>query len=160
LASTHFVLADHYRSDPGRLPEAEKGLRQALEQYEKLSADFPDVPGYRISVAECRQRLASGFLFQGRLPEAGGGLKGTLSLAERLAEQHPTDRTVRMTLALGSKDWGETLRRTARPQEAKKALRRAEAVLEKLLAEFPQESWFRLEQGATRQMLVALLARD
>jgi tetratricopeptide (TPR) repeat protein len=160
LASTHFLLADHQRWGPGRLPEAEKGFRQALELYERLSADFPDVPGYHITIADCRERLASVILRQERLPEAEQGLKEALALAEQLERKYPTDRTVRMTLAMGSKDWGETLRRTARPREAEKALRRAEAVLEKLLADFPQDAWFRLERGVTCQMLVALLARD
>src|SRR5262249_58936523 len=102
-AFTHFMLADHYRwAPPGRLADAEKGFRQALEQYEKLSADFPDVPGYRISVADCRERLAAVFLFQGRLREAEQGFKEALALAEPLAEQHPANPTVPMTPATGS----------------------------------------------------------
>ncbi len=160
LAFTQFLLAGHYRCGPGRLPDAEKGFRLALELYENLSAKFPDVPGYRISIADCREQLASVFLSQGRLPEAEQGLKEALSLVEGLEKQHPADRAVRMTLAMGSKDWGETLRRTGRPREAEPAFRRAEAILEKLLADFPQDSWFRLERGVTCQMLVALLARD
>src|SRR5262249_811298 len=49
---------------------------------------------------------------------------------------------------------------TARPGGAEKAFRRAEAILENLLTDFPQDTWFRLERGITCQMLVALLARD
>src|SRR5262249_46228117 len=36
----------------------------------------------------------------------------------------------------------------------------AEAILDNLVADFPQESWYRLEWGVTCQMLVALLACD
>jgi tetratricopeptide (TPR) repeat protein len=160
LAAIHFWLADYYRRVPGRQKDAEKAFGQALEQYEELSAGFPDVPGYRISSAECRERLASVLLFQGRLQEAEQGFKEAVALAERLEEQHPADRTVRMTLAMASRSWGETLRRMGRPQEVEKPFRRAEAILDKLVAEFPQESWYRVELGVTCQMLVALLARD
>jgi tetratricopeptide (TPR) repeat protein len=118
------------------------------------------VPGYRISSADCRERLASVFLFEGRLQEAEQALKEVLALAERLAEQHPADRTVRMTLAMASRNWGETLRRMARPQEVEKAFRRAEAILDKLVTDVPQDTWYRLEWGVTCQMLVSLLARD
>jgi serine/threonine protein kinase len=160
LAVTYFWLADYSRWVPGRLEGSEKAFRQALEQYEKLSADFPEVPAYRISSADCRERLASVLLFQGRLQEAEQALKETLALAERLAEQHPADCTVRMTLAMGSRHWGETLKRMGRPQEVEKLVRRAEAILDKMVADFPQDSWYRLEWGVTCQMLVALLARD
>jgi tetratricopeptide (TPR) repeat protein len=160
LAYSYYSLADYDRYDPGRLEDSAKAFRQALEQYEKLSADFPDVPAYRISSADCRERLASVLLFQGRLQEAEQGFKQAVALAERLAEQHPADRNVRMTLAMGSRHWGETLRRLARPREVEKPFRRAEAILDKLVAEGPQESWWRTEWGVTCQMLVALLARD
>ena len=105
LALAYFSLADYSRWAPGRLKGSEKAFRQALEQYEKLSADFPDVPAYRISSADCRERLASVLLFQGRLQEAEQGFTEAVALAERLAEQHPADRTVRMTLAMGSRHW-------------------------------------------------------
>jgi serine/threonine-protein kinase len=160
LAVSYFSLADYYRWASGRQKDAEKAFRQSLEQYEKLSADFPDVPAYRISRADCRERLASVLLFQGRLQEAEQGFNETVALVERLAEQHPVDRTVRMTLAMGSRHWGETLWRLSRPQEVEKSFRRAEAILDKLVADFPQESWYQIEWGVTCQMLVALLARD
>jgi len=48
----------------------------------------------------------------------------------------------------------------AQTQEAEKAFRRSEAILEKLVADFPHHSWDRVEWGVTCQMLVALLARD
>src|SRR5262249_13578320 len=75
LAYTHFLLADYYRWAPGRLEDSEKAFGQALEEYEKLSTDFPDAPGHRISIAECRERRASVLLFQGRLPEAEEAFK-------------------------------------------------------------------------------------
>jgi serine/threonine protein kinase/tetratricopeptide (TPR) repeat protein len=160
LAVIHFSLADYYRWAAGRQKDAEKAFRQALAQYEKLSADFPDVAGYRISSADCRERLASVLLFQGRLQEAEQGFKEAVALAEGLAEQHPADGTVRMTLAMGSRHWGETLARLARPQEAEKALRRAEAILDKLVADFPRQAWYQIECGVTCRMLVGLLGRD
>lgn len=160
LAFAQFSLADHYRWAPGRLVDAEKVFRQAVEQYEKMSADFPDVPGYRITIADGRERLASVLLFQGRLQEADQGFKEALALAERLAKEHPADPTVRMPLAMGSRHWAETLRGMAQTAEAEKALRRSEAILEKLAADFPHESWYQLELGVTCQMLAALLARD
>jgi tetratricopeptide (TPR) repeat protein len=61
---------------------------------------------------------------------------------------------------MASRHWGETLRRMARPQQVEKAFRRAETTLEKLVADFPQESWHRIEWGVTCQMLTALLAGD
>jgi serine/threonine protein kinase/tetratricopeptide (TPR) repeat protein len=160
LAVAYFALADYCRWAPGRLEGSEMAFRQALEQYEKLSAEFPAVALYRVSSADCRERLASVLLFQGRLREAEQGFKEAVALAERLAEQHPADRTVQMTLAMGSRHWGETLRRLARPREVEKPFRRAETILAKLVADFPHESWYRIELGVTCQMLVALLARD
>jgi serine/threonine protein kinase/tetratricopeptide (TPR) repeat protein len=160
LAGAYFLLADCCRWATGRLEGSEKAFRQALEQYAKLSTDFPDVPGYRISTADCRERLASVLLFQERLQEAEQGFKEAVALAEKLAEQHPADRTVRMTLAMGSRHWGEALKRLSRPHEVEAPFRRAEGILGKLVADFPQDSWYRVELGVTCQMLVALLARD
>jgi serine/threonine protein kinase/tetratricopeptide (TPR) repeat protein len=160
VAGAYFLLADHYRWAAGRLEVSEKAFRQALEQYEKLSVDFPDVPGYRISTADCRERLASVLLFRGRLQEAEQGFREAVALAEKLAEQHPADHRVRMTLAMGSRHWGETLKRLSRPDEVERPFRRAEAILDKLAADVPQKSWYRVELGVTCQMLVALLARD
>jgi tetratricopeptide (TPR) repeat protein len=65
-----------------------------------------------------------------------------------------------MTLAMGSRHWGETLRRMARPQDVEKTFGRAEAILGKLVADYPQVNWYRIEWGVTCQMLVDLLARD
>ena len=45
----------------------------------------------------------------------------------------------------------------ARSQEVEKPFRRAEAILDKLVADFPQVSWYRIEWGVTCQMLLALL---
>jgi tetratricopeptide (TPR) repeat protein len=156
LAYSYFALADYERWDLGRLEDSAKAFRQALEQYEKLSADFPEVPAYPISSADCRERLASVSLFQ----EAEQGFKEAAALGECLAEQHPADRNIRMTLAMGSRHWGETLKRLARPRKVEKSFRRAEAIFDKLVAECPQESWCRTEWGVTCQMLAALLARD
>jgi tetratricopeptide (TPR) repeat protein len=118
------------------------------------------VPAYRITIADCRERLASVLLFQGRLQEADQAFKEALALAERLAEEHPADPTVWMTLAMGSRHRGETLRHMARPQEAEELFRHSVAILEKLVADFPHESWYRLELGLTCQMLVTVSARD
>jgi tetratricopeptide (TPR) repeat protein len=160
LASTLFALADYYRWAPGRLKYAEKTFRQALEQYEKLAADFPNVPAYRITLADCGERLGSVLLFQGSLQEAEQVLTEALALAERLAASHPADLTNRTTLALASRHRGEALRRLGRTKEAEKPFRRALAIQEKMVADFPDQAGCRMELGFTCQDFVVLLARD
>ena len=160
LARARFDFADYYRWMSDHVAEAETLFRQALREYQGLSADFQQEPAYRIASADCRERLGSVLLFLSRADEAAKELTQAVERATELAAQHPADRTVRMTLAMASRHWGEAARGAAPPADIAKAFRRAERVLETLVADVPDNGWYGIEWCVTCRMLAGLLARD
>src|SRR5262249_19689886 len=63
---------------------AERSYRRALELWERLTADFPNVPKYRDELAATHNKLGRLLKDTGRLPEAERSHRRALELHERL----------------------------------------------------------------------------
>jgi serine/threonine protein kinase len=76
------VLAAH-----GRRPEAEKAYRRAIASAEKCADQFPDVPGYRLSLAQYSAKLAALLAQSGKRDEAAVYRRSARKLFEKLAAE-------------------------------------------------------------------------
>jgi tetratricopeptide (TPR) repeat protein len=118
--------------------EAEEALREALQVFEKLAADFPTVPGYRKSLGASHFGLVILLHKTGRPKEVEDALRQALPIFEKLAADFPSVAEHRKCLAVNYNALGELLMsRAGQRKEADEALRQALQVYEKLVVDFP-----------------------
>jgi tetratricopeptide (TPR) repeat protein len=68
---------------------AEKAHRQALQLYERLVAEHPQVPQYRQELAGTHNNLDVLLQITGRVAEAEKAFRQALQLREQLVAEHP-----------------------------------------------------------------------
>src|SRR5207248_1533054 len=73
----------------GRPAAAEAECRAALAVQDKLTADFPAVPGYRRDLANCHNNLGYVFHGQRKWAAAEAEYRAALAVRERLAADFP-----------------------------------------------------------------------
>jgi tetratricopeptide (TPR) repeat protein len=142
----------------GRAREAEDSYARAVEKLERLTAEFPDVPGYRFE-------LAKTYALADARPDADSGavalaaqrLERALSLLERLCLEAPGSDEYGIALARVEVKLGALRVRAGRPEEAESCYRRAIARLERVGPRSPTPNQSRLELAAARRALAALL---
>jgi tetratricopeptide (TPR) repeat protein len=88
LAMTHNNLGNLLQAT-GRVAEAEKAYRQALQLRERLVAEHPQVPQYRQELATTHNNLGVLLQATGRVAEAEKAYRQALQLREQLVAEHP-----------------------------------------------------------------------
>jgi tetratricopeptide (TPR) repeat protein len=116
----------------GQPQKAAEAYRKALAGLEKLVAEFPASAAYRGQKAGTHRAL--GAVLHNEPVEAEKHLREALKLMRELPGS-PLDQV------LGS--LGNLLRDTGRPREAEEAYRKALALAEKPVADFPATPWYR-----------------
>jgi serine/threonine protein kinase len=126
--------------------EAEKALRESVTLLEKLVADFPSDPDYRVILAENSLTLGDELLFHfGRSEEAAPILRRVLVLCEKLAAEHPEIPAHRRRLARLRISLGSVQARSSGTRAAEEEYRSALALADKLAEEFPKDGYCYLQ---------------
>jgi tetratricopeptide (TPR) repeat protein len=153
-------FADRQRS--GRQAKsAERAYGHALSRFEKLVADFPNVPDYRQELGACHFGLA--FRLAGmkdRDKDAEAAYRQAIDVYEQLTTAVPTNQDNQGTLADCHNNLGSILARRGESEAAEKALRQAIAIKEKLVAEVPAKPGYRRELARSLDNLGNLLAAN
>jgi tetratricopeptide (TPR) repeat protein len=142
----------------GRPAEAVQAYRQAIAIWEKLAADFPDVPEYRHMLA--RGYLNSGSCLQGmgRLAEAENRYRNALPLWEKLTADQPSVSEYQECLAALRHSLAGLLIRTGRWAEAVQSLRQELTLLESLAQKEPRNPMYQRLLIGLQNSLAWLLA--
>jgi tetratricopeptide (TPR) repeat protein/serine/threonine protein kinase len=150
----HFVVAytrlAGLLSSSGRNAEGEIVLRRGLQVLVTLAADYPDVPGYRADLGRAYGDLA-GFLREkvGKPGEAEKLYIVAREILEQLAAESPADGDIRYVLSWCHRGLALMLRDSNRFQEAEVTFRKALAVQEPLVLDFPAVPAYRAEFAGT-----------
>jgi serine/threonine protein kinase/Flp pilus assembly protein TadD len=141
----------------GRKAEAAAAYDLARDGFEKLAADFPAVPLYRLNLAIGHNNLGLLLNDLGKGSEAKQQYRQALALLEKLAADFPAVPEYRQTLAESHYNLGILLRDMGKWAEAEQQYRQALALQEKLAADFPAVPLYRLELANSRSNRGALL---
>jgi tetratricopeptide (TPR) repeat protein len=109
----------------GRLPEAERELREALELAERALASNPEDTNFRSEPAGIHSYLGDVLIQEGREADAEDHLRSSIRLHESLMKDFPETPIYRAALCGVSGTLGESLRAMGRLPEAEGCLRRA-----------------------------------
>jgi tetratricopeptide (TPR) repeat protein len=130
----------------GRLPDAERELREALALAEQSLAAEPDRDEFRYRVVHIKQYLAIALRKLGKLAESEQQLRQSIPLGEKLVEDFSDTPDCRRRLALTYFGLSDTLRDMGRLREAEDVLRRGLSEQEKFFSASPHGS------GASRSI--------
>jgi tetratricopeptide (TPR) repeat protein len=133
----------------GENDDAEAGYRRAIEQYEKLAAEFKGEVRYRAELARCNFDLAFLLNDQGRRPEAEAAYRRAIELHEKLSADFPDEPAYRRELADDYINLGALLRDRQKLAEAEKAFREAVTLGEKVADEVPDFLQYRINLAAS-----------
>jgi tetratricopeptide (TPR) repeat protein len=128
--------------------EAEAAYRQALALQERLTADFPAVPAYRLELASSYNSLGVLLRDLRKWAAAESACRQALALRERLAADFPAMPLYRQELASSHNNLGMLLAALGKRAEAEAAYRQALALRERLAAEFPTVPDYAVGLGA------------
>ncbi len=143
----------------GRMPEAERSFRRAIEIHDELERERQSTA----TIMRARARLLLNFgnvlHRNGRLDEAIRNFQRAISICERLMAVAPASPHDRAQLAIGLSDLGFVRFAQGETAEAERNVRRAVDFWQSLADEFPEipDHRKRLESGLTR--LAIILAR-
>jgi tetratricopeptide (TPR) repeat protein len=110
---------------------------RALEAYERLSAEHPDVEGYRDAQAEVLLSTGVNHRSAGRTDEALHWLGRSLALSERLAADRPVVVRYRNRVGVLQNQLSIAYTRLGRPVESLRSAGRALETFERLTGEHP-----------------------
>ncbi len=137
LATSYYDLG-HMLIAMGRHEEAETDLRRALDDREKLVADFPKHPVNRQKLAESHRMLGAFLNDLGEHEKSKAALAQALEIQEKLAAEFPEELTYAASLAISLNDLGNIhLRPFEEFDKAEVNYRKAIDCQEKLVATFP-----------------------
>jgi hypothetical protein len=109
----------------GLLREAEEAYRYAIGIREKLVADCPAVPSYRLQLASDYSGLASFAAEADQYNEAAAVYRKAVGVLEQLVEELPQAPVYRLQLEDNYRQLGDTLKEMGRVQEAERAYQQA-----------------------------------
>jgi serine/threonine-protein kinase len=142
----------------GEYQKANAAYRQAVAAWDKLVAEFPDRPEYRLQLARSYASLAwVGGVSVAQGPEAEKALGKALALQEQMAKASPGQVEYQHDLALTHAHLGIILLKSQQFRQAEEAMGRAIAIREKLAEENPRVFLYREELGESLGNLGMLL---
>jgi tetratricopeptide (TPR) repeat protein len=113
--------------------------REALAVAERMSRAHPEDPVFRSYVLKVSNNVANALFAAGRLGEALDSREKTLVLARELARDHPAVAEYQWDLASAVVNLGESRLADGQAAKAEAAFREAEALLERLHREQPED---------------------
>jgi serine/threonine protein kinase/tetratricopeptide (TPR) repeat protein len=141
----------------GRKEEAVAANRQALDGYEKLTADFPAVPAYRQELARHHNNLGVLLADLGKGAEAEQQYRQALAHQEKLAAEFPAIAAYRLDLPRNHHNLGFLLAGLGKGLEAERQYRQALALQDKLGADYPTVPEYSQELARSHHNLGTLL---
>jgi serine/threonine protein kinase/Flp pilus assembly protein TadD len=123
--------------------EAEVLHRKAVDVWDRLRKDFPELPGDLYGTARGHHWLGSLLTSTGRLPEAEQELRQALPLAERALAVHSENTDFRAEVAQINRYIGHVLTQEGREAEAENRYRRSRRLYESLMEDFPDTPEYR-----------------
>jgi serine/threonine protein kinase len=144
----------------GRHEPAEKAYRQALQLYEQLMAEHPQVPQYRHQLAIAHNNIGVLLEATGRANEAEKAIRKALEIQERLVADRPELPQYSEELARMHINLAMLSRSDGRVAEAEKAYGQALEVYQRLAAEYPDVRTYWLALAETYADLGTLLERS
>ena len=128
----------HIHNTLGNGLQAEAAMRQAVALLEKLAAEFPAVPAYRVDLAFSRSTLAGRLSWGNEYEECAELSRRVVADWEKLATDFPSVPSHQRWLAYAHTNLGSALKdRLGRMTEAEQHFRHALDVWKKLRADFP-----------------------
>jgi tetratricopeptide (TPR) repeat protein len=118
--------------DAAELAESERLLRRAQSLQDRLAADYPDVPGYRLDAGVTRGDLEMVLFKSRRHEEADQASREAIDILEKLVAEAPAVRDYRFALANALNNHAAFLGQRGRADEIEPVLRRAVEVFEPL----------------------------
>jgi serine/threonine-protein kinase len=142
------ILNYHRPVLPRDLHGALRTLRQASALWEQFARENPDVIGFRADLAAMYLQTSLFLSDLGEMDEAIGLNEKARALWEQLVREYPNTHEYRADLSEGYHFLGVILyypprAQARRPREAEQAFRKAVALQEQLVAEFPTSPFFR-----------------
>lgn len=125
---------------PGRLPAAEKNLRQALGLFARLADDFPDRSRYHHELANCKNSLASLCALSWRYEEAEELWRQALDLFAGLVKKSPTIVENRFALGMAYSNLGWLCLKRDQAGRARDWLERGQVHLQDALRPNPKNA--------------------
>jgi tetratricopeptide (TPR) repeat protein len=138
-------------------PDTEVEFRKVQVIWEKLVADVPLDPDYRIRLAGSHYNLAKLNQTLGKPEAAAAELGKALVINEKLSNEFPTEHKYRVQLSLIYNQMALQLCDLKRWDEAEANFRKAMPIFEKLNAEFPTDLKYRQELGRSHTNLAVML---
>jgi serine/threonine protein kinase len=135
----------------GRQREAEGIYATMIASLERLAAEAPENPVYRVSLAQVVREWADVLIDAGRLEEAKPVLRRGIAEWEKLANDYADERLERAAIARW--DLAAVLKAQQRLPEADETYRQAAANWQKLVDRYPKEPWHRHELAYTLDSL-------
>ena len=160
MAAAYYNLGDTLRRIKSAAPqEPVDAIRRAIEAQRLLALRYPKNGDYRSQLARSLNQL--GNLSPDRkqtTAEAGKSYAESIALQEKLVEDSPANRDYRADLALSLNNQGAFLRAAGVAVDAEKSLRRASEIQRQLIADFPDQPVYAINQARTCLNLGDLLA--
>jgi tetratricopeptide (TPR) repeat protein len=161
------VLAEHYgylgdhAEEAGRHQHAEKLYQKAVDLQEKLVADCPTVPLYRLNLARRLERLRCLYDDLGRLPDALAAIRRAIAVEEDAPARGSSEPIGSWWVTKGHalRQLGFLQVRLNEPEGAQSSFRDAAAVFQCISAASPHKMQYRHFQADSTRMLADLLAR-
>jgi tetratricopeptide (TPR) repeat protein len=135
-------------------------LRDALAIKQRLAADFPRVPEYRLELARAYNNLGALVIGAGRRTEAENAYRDALAMLKQIAVDFPTVPGYRRELATSHYNRGLVLSATGRLKEAEDNYDRALTIQKQLAADFPNQPDLRNDLAATCANLAILYSQQ
>jgi serine/threonine protein kinase/Flp pilus assembly protein TadD len=142
----------------GKQDEAREASAQAAALQEKLIAQFPDVPTYRVLDARKLVQVAAGLAYS-RPREAEETFRQALQAWQKLAFDFPAAHEYTVEFARAQIRFAEVLASPLkRPDDAIRVFREGNEKLKKLAAEFPAELRYRRDLATAPRGLASRLS--
>ena len=126
-------------------PEESDAVRQRLiEFFERMTVEFPTVPGIEIGLAFAQRIWADRLRNTGRLVEAEKAYRQAIAVLEDLEGQRAGTSDSRSDLGAAYDLLATLIRPSGRNKEAEEILRKAAAINDKLVIDFPNSADYRL----------------
>jgi serine/threonine protein kinase/tetratricopeptide (TPR) repeat protein len=125
----------------GHLRESEDTCRDAVALFHQVPEDLANTASCRMSYSGAAYQLGWTLRARGEQQQAEQWFDLAVTLREKLVADYPHDPDFQAELATAMRDWGCCVQGT-RPQEAEKALRRAVAISESVVARSPTVGWY------------------
>jgi eukaryotic-like serine/threonine-protein kinase len=159
LALAHSTIGRTLHFWLGRNSDAFLAYQKAVDTYERLASDHPDVADYQSGLAGSRYALGAALTDSGRVIEGLKLLEQALPVQERLAHDHPDVAEFQNTLGRALLFIGTLQFDLGRPADAMKSFKESLIVYERLVRDHPTVTNYLSNQAGAQHSIGWLLMR-